>query len=115
MSARAPLNCARYQPFPACFSQPAHHHHQALGSHPLAEANANGAGDTFCAGFLAAMLRGETNGARPLTLSETTKCASLAALHRVDGGLREVVPPCSMEAIVGMVVGGAADELDVVG
>ena len=50
---------------------------------------------------------------RPLTLSETVKCASLAALHRVDDQLRDAARPCSMEEIIGMVVSGAADLLEV--
>ena len=48
-----------------------------------------------------------------MTLSETVKCASLAALHRVDDQLRDAARPCSMEEIIGMVVSGAADLLEV--
>ena len=45
-----------------------------------------------------------------LTLAETAKCASLAALHRVDGVLRERA--CPMEDIVERVRSGAADLLE---
>ena len=82
----------------------------ALGSNPSAEANASGAGDTFRAGFLAAMLQTE----RQLSLSDVVKCASLAALHRVDDQLRDATKHCSMEEIVELVTSGAADQLDVV-
>lgn len=80
-----------------------------LGSNPSAEANANGAGDTFCAGFLAAMLQTE----RQLSLSDVVKCASLAALHRVDDQLRDATQHCSMEDIVELVTSGTADLLEV--
>lgn len=51
---------------------------------PAATANANGAGDAFCAAFVAAMLW----QAPALSLREAAVVASLAALHRVDSTLR---------------------------
>lgn len=44
-----------------------------------ATVNANGAGDAFCAGFLAAMLSYE-----PTTLREATTIAMASALQRID-------------------------------
>ena len=72
--------------------------------------NANGAGDTFCAGFLAAAL-----WERPrLTLQQAGQCAALAALHRVDSALRAAPSQVPMAELVRCVVSGEAADLEVI-
>ena len=72
------------------------------------KANANGAGDTFCAAFLAAML-----WRRPaLSLRGAATVAALAALHHVDSSLRDRQPQASLRDLVATVVASSSAALE---
>uniref|UniRef100_A0A7S2B303 Carbohydrate kinase PfkB domain-containing protein n=1 Tax=Octactis speculum TaxID=3111310 RepID=A0A7S2B303_9STRA len=79
-----------------------------VGSSPAtAKVNANGAGDTFCAAFIAGLL-----WKHRLSLDDVIGCAALAALHRVDTDLRDAEEQWTMARIVDAVTTGAIKRLE---
>lgn len=74
----------------------------AFASSPESKVNANGAGDSFIGGLLLATAAWKDK----VTLEEAVKFASLAALQRVDGNLRQATPKKTAAELMATVKAG---------